>query len=100
MDQFMDATHAKKTPPSEIALFGRILTNGPGEMSPELARYVLTLGFGAEDQARMKDLAERNQDGALASEEQEELRSFVRAGHLLALLHSKARKSLEKKQAS
>ena len=31
-------------------------------MSPELARYVLTLGFGEEDQARMKDLAERNQD--------------------------------------
>jgi hypothetical protein len=64
-------------------------------MSPELPRYVLTLGFGEEDQARMRDLAERNQAGALPSEEQAELMSFVQAGHLLALLHSKARKSLK-----
>ena len=64
-------------------------------MSRELASYVLTLGFAEEDQARMKDLAERNQDGALSAEEQEELQSFVRAGHLLALLHSKARQSLQ-----
>jgi hypothetical protein len=85
---------------SEVALFGRILDNGKGEMSRELARYILTLGFGEDDQARMKDLAERNQDGALSADEQAELQSFVTAGHLLALLHSRARKSLKKKQAS
>jgi hypothetical protein len=85
---------------SEVAIFGRILDNGKGEMSQELASHILTLGFGEEDQARMKDLAERNQNGALSAEEQEELANFVRAGHLLALLHSRARRSLKKKQAS
>jgi hypothetical protein len=91
----MPTTQSSKTTTSEAALFGRILTNGQGGMNPELARYVLTLGFDEEDQARMKNLAERNQEGVLSAEEQEELRSFVRAGHLLALLHSKARKALK-----
>jgi hypothetical protein len=69
-------------------------------MSPRLARYVLTLGFNADEQARMDDLAIRNQDGRLTSDEHQELLSYVRAGHLLALLHSKARKALKKRKAS
>jgi|RhiMetdeSRZDD1v2_1073273.scaffolds.fasta_scaffold2953465_2 hypothetical protein len=85
---------------SEAAIFGRLLTNSEGEMAPGLARYILTLGFNSEDQARMTDLAARNQDGALSLEEQDELRSYVRAGHLLALLHSKARKALKKRKVS
>jgi hypothetical protein len=88
-----------QTPPSrtsEIAIFGRLLKIDEGDLSRELARYVLTLGFGDEDQARMRGLAERNQAGALSAEEQDELRSYVKAGHLLALLHSKARKSLKR----
>ena len=85
---------------SEIAIFGRILSNGQAEMSSDLARYILTLGFGTEDQTRMQDLAERNQAGTLSDEEHAELMNFVGAGHLLALLHSRARKALQKKQAS
>jgi hypothetical protein len=43
----------------------------------------------------MSELAERNQDGALSSDKQEEFQNYVNAGHLLALLHSKARISLK-----
>lgn len=85
---------------SEAGIFGRILSNSRAEMSPNLARYVLTLGFSAADQTRMQDLANRNQEGRLAPEEHQELVSYVGAGHLLALLHSKARKSLKKKKVS
>src|SRR5437667_9633588 len=85
---------------SEAAIFGRLLSNSKGEMSPQLARYVLTLGFTDDDQARMGDLAERNQDGALSSEERQELLNFVKAGHLLALLQSRARKALEQRKVS
>ncbi len=60
-------------------------------MSAELARYVLSLGFENNDQAHMRDLAARNQDGMLSPEEQEELQGYVKAGHLLALLQSQAR---------
>jgi hypothetical protein len=96
----MTTVHTARAKTSEAAIFGRLLSNAKGEMSPSLARYVLTLGFGDEDQARMRDLAARNQDGTLSAEEQEELRSYVKAGHLLALLHSKARKALKKRKVS
>jgi hypothetical protein len=89
---------ASKT--SEIAIFARLIKADKGDVSRELARYILTLGFDEEDQARMRELAERNQEGSLSSEEQEELQNYVKAGHLVALLHSKARKSLKSKKAS
>ena len=93
------------TPPtgttsSEAAIFGRLLCNGNNEMSPGLAQYVLTLGFGSEDQARMADLASRNQGGALSPGERDELMSYIKAGHLLALLHSQARRSLKRQAIS
>jgi hypothetical protein len=80
---------------SEIAILARLFKADEGLMPRALARYILTLGFDEEDQARMCDLAERNQGGALSLDEREELRNYVTAGHLLALLHSKARKSLK-----
>lgn len=85
---------------SEITIFARLLKIDKGDLSPKLARYLLTLGFEEEDQARMRDLAERNQAASLSPEEQEELQNYVKAGHLLALLHSKARKSLQRKKVS
>jgi hypothetical protein len=85
---------------SEIAIFARLLKADDGHMRRDLARYLLSLGFDEEDQRRMRDLAERNQAGGLSSDEQEELRSYVKAGHLLALLHSKARRSLKAASAS
>jgi hypothetical protein len=91
-------TQAGKT--SEIAIFARLIKADDGDLSRELARYILTLGFDEEDQARMRELAEWNQEGSLSSEDQEELRNYVKVGHLLALLHSKARKSLKAKKAS
>jgi hypothetical protein len=79
---------------SEVAIFGRLIRSDQGDLSRQLARYILTLGFDEADQARMSDLAARNQEGALSPEEMEELMNYVKAGHLLAVLHSKARKSL------
>ena len=85
---------------SEIAMFGRLIQSEKGDLDERLARYVLTLGFAKADQDRMSDLAARNQNGALSSHERDELQSYVRSGHLLALLQSKARKSLKRRRAS
>jgi hypothetical protein len=85
---------------SEIAIFARLIRADHGDLPGELARYLLTLGFAEEDQARMRDLAARNQDGTLPPGDKEELANYVKAGHLLALLHSKARKSLKRKKVS
>jgi hypothetical protein len=96
----MPATQAAKSRTSEIAIFARLIKADSSDLSRELARHVLTLGFEEEDQARMSDLAARNQEGGLSPEELEELQNYVKAGHLLALLHSKARKSLKQKRVS
>lgn len=85
---------------SDIAVFARLIEAQNGNLDERLARYVLTLGFGKPDQERMNDLAARNQSGSLAAEEREELHSYVRSGHLLALLQSKARRSLKRRRAS
>jgi hypothetical protein len=92
--------NARTTRSSEVAIFGRLIQDQKGDLSRDLARYVLTLGFTDDDQSRMTELACRNQEVALSVGEQEELHSYVQASHLLALLHSKARKSLKRRRAS
>ena len=83
---------------SEVAIFGRILEAYPGELTSDAARYFLSLGFGDFDKARMHGLAVRNQDGALSPSEYDELQTYVKVGHLLAVLQSKARRFLKKKK--
>jgi hypothetical protein len=66
-------------------------------MPPTIARYLLKLGFSEDDKARMHDLAVRNQDDALSSGEREELLAYAKAGTLLSILKSKARRALRGK---
>ena len=64
-------------------------------MSPEVARRILRLGFDDEQKARMHELAQKNQEGQILPDELQELDRFIKSGDLLAILHSKARKSLK-----
>jgi hypothetical protein len=68
-----------------------------------MARYLLNLELSVGDKARMHDLAVRNQDGALSPPEKEELLTWAKAGTVLSILKSKARRTLRikpKKRAS
>ncbi len=89
----------KRDTSSELAVFARLIRADDSDLSRELARYILTLGFDDEDQKKITDLAERNQDGLLSSDERAELENFVKAGHMLALFHSKARLALKPRKA-
>jgi hypothetical protein len=79
---------------TEITILARLLGGERGRLPEDLARYILDLGFSEHDQARMHDLAARNQEDGLSVSEKEELLAFGRAGDLLAILKSKARRSL------
>jgi len=81
---------------SEGAIFARLWETDNGKLSPTLARHILRLGYSAEDKARMRELARKNQDGRLSPEETDELDSYIKVGDLLAILQSKARKLLKK----
>jgi hypothetical protein len=67
-----------------------------GDLSREAARSILKLTFESRDQARVDFLSSKAQEGKLTSKEREELEEFIRVADLLAILHSKARLSLNK----
>jgi hypothetical protein len=82
---------------SEIAILARLLSNETGKLSHELANFLLGIGFKDDDKNRMHDLAVRNQDGKLSVAEQDELSAYAKAGTLLSILKSKARRALRQK---
>jgi hypothetical protein len=84
--------HARQ---SEVAILARVLGNEKGRLPPVMARYLLTLGFTEGEKARMHDLAVRNQEGALSPEEREEMFAYAKAGTLLSILKSRARRALK-----
>ncbi|MEO6808754.1 MAG: hypothetical protein ABI353_06545 [Isosphaeraceae bacterium] len=84
---------------SEAAILARVLGDERGQFPSDLAQYLLGLGFSDRDKERMHDLATRNQDDALSPAEKEELLAFGKAGDLLAILKSKARRTLGVKTA-
>ena len=83
----------------ETAILRRIIEPDENGLSFELARYILTLDFSQPDHERMEQLAEQAQDGALSDHEQQELDSYLHVADFLALLQSKARRSLAQADA-
>ena len=85
---------------SEAALWGRLLDPVGTKLSPDVARYILTLRFPQADIDRMHALAEKARSGTLTLEEHIEMDNYERVGHVLSLMKSKARKALKKIRAA
>jgi hypothetical protein len=88
------STATTRSAENEVTILARILGNERGKLPRDLARYILELRFSDRDKARMHDLAVRNQDDALTPAEKDEMFAFGKAGDLLAILKSKARRTL------
>jgi len=84
---------------SEAAIFSRIVQPGQGSFTVAAANAILALEFSDADKSRVSDLSAKARDGALAPAEQEELDRYERVDHMLALLKSKARRSLKERKA-
>jgi hypothetical protein len=69
-------------------------------LSPEAARYILTLRFPPPDVGRMRELAEKARRGTLTPEEGLELDIYERVGYALSLMKSKARRALKRVSAA
>src|SRR5207248_10842118 len=80
---------------SEAAIVGRLIKPDHGDFSPEVARELLSLRFGEEDQARMRELSLKAQEGTLTASEQAEVENYRRVGYWLGILWSRARLSLK-----
>jgi hypothetical protein len=90
----MRTATANEASQNEVTILARVLGNGKDQLPADMARYILTLGFGERDKARMHDLAVGNQDDALSPPQKAELVAYAKAGSLLSILKSKARRVL------
>ena len=79
---------------NEVTILARFLTNYDRPLSKTLARHILSLTISDRDKARMHDLAVRNQNDELTPAEKKEMHDFGKAGDILAILKSKARRRL------
>jgi hypothetical protein len=81
-------------PSTEGAIWARIVHPENGDLTREAAQAFLRLDFTQADRGRMEELAEKARAGALTPAERKDAETYNRVAHLLALLQSKARRSL------
>lgn len=67
--------------------------------SPAAARALLELQFGEADKARMRELSAKARAGALTPDENNEIEQYERVASTLDILHSKARRILNRKSS-
>ena len=93
----MNRAHADT---SDVAIFSRILKPDQATLPATPARAILALRFSLDDQARMRQLSTKAQEGTLTPGEQDEINSYERVGHVLSLWKSKARRSLKSRRGT
>jgi hypothetical protein len=69
-----------------------------GDLSPELASYVLSLNFTPAQHARFAELSAKVQQGSLSEDEQHALNVLNFANTMLGVMQSKARQSIRRRQ--
>ena len=82
------------TTTSEAAILSRVLEPDKPMLSHDAARSILALDFAPADRDRMNELSAKARAGTLTADEDEELENYIRVGDLLAIMQSKARRSI------
>ena len=75
----------------EPVIWARLMQAQHRDISPEAARYLLSIEFGESDRQRVEYLAGQSETGALTADEQAEFDGYLHVGNLLAVMQSKAR---------
>jgi hypothetical protein len=85
---------------SGLSALERIVKPARGGFSRELAEYVVQLDFSPKDHARYERLSAKAQAGTLTRAERMVLDDLLAAADVLAILHSKARMSLKRRNSA
>jgi hypothetical protein len=80
---------------NEVSILNRILRPKTPTFSPEAAEEILTLDFDQADKDRMRQLSAKARAGTLTADEDAEAGKYELVGHLLNIMQSKARRSLQ-----
>lgn len=78
------------------AILERLIEPDNDDLGPEAARSILRLRFRKDDHARMARLQAKASKGTLTAGDREQLDEYLRVADMLAVLQSKARKSLKR----
>jgi hypothetical protein len=82
------------TPNTEAAILARVIESGPAVITPDVARYLLSMQLPPGDEDRVNALSAKARDGSLSDAEAQELESYLHIGRLLAVMQSRARRLL------
>ena len=80
----------------EPVIWARLIQAPKAPITPEAARYLLSIDFSEPDHARMRQLMDKSNDGALIPDEKAELDGYVNIANVLSVMHSQARAALRK----
>ena len=83
----------------KLSILERVIAPERGDLSPDAAREFLRLGFRPQDQERVDELSARAREGTLSAPERAELEEYILVADLLAVLKSKARRTLQPRSA-
>ncbi len=75
-------------------IFRRVIAPEQGTLPTDLAKFIQSLDFPAEDRQEFERLSEAAQEGALQSDDAELLDGYLHIDSLLSILRLKARRSL------
>ena len=84
-------------PTGQDTILRRLIGPPNAELPLEVARFFADLSFADYDQQRMALLSEKANEGDLTPQERDELGTYVLLNDFLAILQSRARKTLTKK---
>jgi hypothetical protein len=83
------------TPNTEAAILARIIQSEERELTPEIARYLLSMKLPSSDEERVNELSAKARSGSLTEDESQELDSYLHVGALLGVMQSRARRLLK-----
>ncbi len=80
------------TPNTEAAILARVIQSDERELTPDAARYLLSMKLPSSDEDRVNELSAKARAGSLTESEVRELDSYLHIGVLLGVMQSKARR--------
>jgi hypothetical protein len=79
-------------PNTEAAILARIIQADEQELTPDAARYLLSMRLPPRDEDRVNELSAKARAGSLSQAETQELDSYLHIGFLLGIMQAKARR--------
>ncbi len=83
-------------PNTEAAILARIIRAGEDPLTPDIARYLLSMGLPNSGEKRVNELSAKAQTGTMTDAETQELDSYLHVGYLLGVVRARARESLNR----